>query len=940
MRPTTANTPSTSMLSSTDDPRGTAPAARTGPPAGPPPPVPARRIPPRADGPPPPPSTPPPVPPPARPGPARPPASRAPLAAWVAGLGALLLLAAAATFLAVSWEALGATARIAIVAGLTASAVVGGDRLRRTLPVVGSVVFHLGALLLPVDALGLVLQLGGPVWLRWVAAGATAIVALPLLAVAGRAPVLAGLSLAGVPVLATGLALAGGPGPAIVVALAGLVLLPLAGRTVPSALAPVATLGSVVLPVAAVALGLAAELLAALSASGVSAAAAEAGWVAGWQVRAVVAVLVVTTLAVRARRGETWLVAVAIATAVLALLHLVLPEATPRAVRLWTPAFVWLALEAAASAVRRREPAGTGLRAATLVAELVAAPVVLFTVSVVLAPTVRGWQPDTVLAGVLAIAAGAWLLAALRLERDRRTDDLDVPAGMLQVLLVVAAWHVVAVPVLLGAGTEVVVVTAGVLALLPALLRSLRRRADLPFGLLVGDLLAASALLLAAAVPADGERIAVLVAVLAPVALLPLLHTVAARVGRTPQLVTGGFAALLVVAVGELSSVGFRAAGLPVGLTALVVGATAIAVAQVVAPVRLIAGAARLLAVVAAVTSTLPIGLGRAEGWVGAADDLPLVVALQLDTGALIPVLVLGILLALDAVADRGPLASAGVALVTLRAVTAVALAAGVELAVVGAALLAVGITAATLAALAGRGLADPATSAGSAVGIGAIPVGWVLLGGEALLRASALLGAGVLLLLAGLAARRLTLAHTGAAVATLGSWSLLVELDVTALDLWLLPVAVQVLLAGVSAQRSGPTSSWVAEAPAVALVGVPAVLERLTGGPGWHGLLAGAVGVVAVVAGGRLARRGPLVVGVVVTVAIVAVETLAVVASLPTWAWLTLGGVVLLLAAASIERLGQTPKEAARRVAAGLRDPEPVVHNERIGPPDVPAGT
>jgi hypothetical protein len=456
-------------------------------------------------------------------------------------------------------------------------------------------------------------------------------------------------------------------------------------------------------------------------------------------------------------------------------------------------------------------------------------------------------------------------------------------------------------------------------------LRSPRRRATLPLAHLLGDLLAASALLLAAAGPAAGERIAVFVAVLAPAAVLPLLHPVAARAGRTPRFVTGAAALLLVATVGELASMGLRAAGLPVGLTALVVGATAVALAQVVAPVRVVAGAARLLGVAAAVTASLPPGWGQADGWLTAADDVRLVQTLGLDSGALLPVLVLGTLLALDAVVDRGPLATAGMALVGLRAVTVITLALGVDLKVTGAVLLAVGITAATLAALGRRGLQEPATSAAAALALGAIPLGWALLGDAALPRALALLTAGVLLLVAGLIARRLGLAHTGAAVATVGTWSLLLELDVSALDVWLLPVALQVLLAGVSARRSAPTSSWVAEAPAVALVGVPAVLERLTGGPGWHGLLAGVVGIAAVVAGGRLARRGPLVVGAVVLVAIVAVETLAVVAGLPTWAWLTLGGLVLLVAAASIERLGQSPAEAARRVAAGLRDPDPV---------------
>ena len=115
----------------------------------------------------------------------------------------LLLLAAAATFLAMQWEALGATARIAVVGGLTAAAVLGGARLRRTLPV------------------GLAFQLGAPSWVRWTAVGVTAIVALPLLALTGRAPLLGLASLAGVPVAATGLAMVGGPAPAVVVGAAG-----------------------------------------------------------------------------------------------------------------------------------------------------------------------------------------------------------------------------------------------------------------------------------------------------------------------------------------------------------------------------------------------------------------------------------------------------------------------------------------------------------------------------------------------------------------------------------------------------------------------------------------------------------------------------------------------------------------------------------------------
>ncbi|MFP4310812.1 MAG: hypothetical protein ACLFS9_02370, partial [Nitriliruptoraceae bacterium] len=342
-------------------------------PTAPPPPPPA---PPRVPLPPPPPST-------ASSAPVPPP-RRGSLAGWVAGLGALLLLAAAATFLAVRWDILTATARIAIVGSVTAAAVLGGHRLRRSLPTVGLVVFHLGAVLLPVDAFGLVLQLDGPLWARWVAPGVTALVLFPVLALAGRAPLLALISLAGVPVLATGLALALGWAPTVLVALGGAALLPLAGRDVPAPLAPIAAAGSLLLPATAVLVGLAVELLAALPAAGLVAGAAGTSWLVGWEVRAVAAVVVSATLAVRARTGRPPVVAVALSIVVLALAHLVLPPATPRAVRLWTPALAWLAIEAVALGTGSRALAGRGARAAALAVEVAALPVALLATSVVL----------------------------------------------------------------------------------------------------------------------------------------------------------------------------------------------------------------------------------------------------------------------------------------------------------------------------------------------------------------------------------------------------------------------------------------------------------------------------------------------------------------------------------------------------------------------------
>jgi hypothetical protein len=855
----------------------------------------------------------PPVPPPT---PAPPRRSRPPIpvAAWVAGLGALLLLAAAATFLAMQWDVMGATARIAVVGGLTAAAIVGGARLRRPLPVVGSVVFHLGVLLLPIDALGLTIQLGAPGWVRWTAVGLTAIVALPPLAVAGRAPLLGLAALAGVPVAATGLAMVGWPAPALLVAGAGLALLPLADRPAPTGLAPMLRAGSLLLAVTAVVTGVTLELLSVLPTGGVTATAAAAGWLADWPVRAAVAAVVAVTLTVRARTGDPRLVAVAVGTSVLALLHLVLPEATPRAVRLWTPAMVWLAVEAAALSLPRATVGGRRLRATAAVGEVLAVPVSLLVVGLLVDPS--GFPgTDEVLAGLVLLAAGAWSVAAARWRRD----DAGVPTVLLVVL---ALWHVLAAAVLLDVSRADVAIGALGLAFLPLLVRVLGRRRDVPLATRALDLSATLLLLLAAAGLAGQTPTALLVAILAPVAVLPLLRPVADRGLAAAGGITAVAATLLVAGVAVLAEAGAVAAGLPRGVVGLVVGVTALATATAAAGCRPIAEVARAVAIVAGLVTVLPAGwlLPVSATSLSAGDAQ--VVALGLGAGGLLPAAVLGLLLLLDAAVDRGALARTGAVLVLLRAATVAALVGGAGIEVVGAGLLTLGTVAALTVAVGARSLSPTIAVPGASVAVVAIPAGWVLLGDAAVLRSAALLAAGALAVITGLVWRRHALSHTGAALATLGAWSLLSELDSTALDLWLLPVAVQLVLAGAAARRHGELSSWFAYVPPLLLVGVPAVLERVTGGPGWHGLLAGALGVGAVVVGGQLGLRGPLVVGAVLVVVVVAVETLTVVVSLPTWAWLTVGGVVLLVTAASIERLGRTPGEAARTLAAGLRDP------------------
>jgi hypothetical protein len=160
----------------------------------------------------------------------------------------------------------------------------------------------------------------------------------------------------------------------------------------------------------------------------------------------------------------------------------------------------------------------------------------------------------------------------------------------------------------------------------------------------------------------------------------------------------------------------------------------------------------------------------------------------------------------------------------------------------------------------------------------------------------------------------------------------------------YLAPVAVLLLAAGFHARRraaagapsplppvygvtaggvaqSGDVSSWVAYAPAVGLLGGGALLERLSGGPAWHALLAGSVGLLAVVAGGAWRLAGPLLLGTTLVVAVTVHETLDVTAGVPTWAWLAVGGAVLLAAGVAMEQRGTGPYETGRRLVDLVRE-------------------
>jgi hypothetical protein len=231
--------------------------------------------------------------------------------------------------------------------------------------------------------------------------------------------------------------------------------------------------------------------------------------------------------------------------------------------------------------------------------------------------------------------------------------------------------------------------------------------------------------------------------------------------------------------------------------------------------------------------------------------------------------------------------------------------------------LVAVAVIAVVAAALAPSWL----RSAAAAVAVVGLAAAWLLVAHDPVLRAggNVLLG----LTVAGVAAVRghPVVAHLGGALATIGVWQLLDLHALEALDLYALPVAVQLWAGGRAARRRHGTSSWVTDVPPLLLVAIPALAERLADGAGWHAVLAGGLAVAAVAYGGAARLGGPLFAGTVVLVATVVVEVVAMIAAVPTWVWLAAGGAALLAAAAAIERTGGSPVTAARRLREVVTD-------------------
>jgi hypothetical protein len=909
-------------------------------------------------------------PPPAPPGPPPPPASvgsdgeaRATAATWVAAAGAVLLLAAAGTFLAVSWDALGLTARIAIVAAGTGAAIVGGLRLRSVLPAVGAVVFHLGALLVPVDALGLAFQLEASSAGRWLAVGATGVVVLPALAVAGRSAVLAWSGVAALPVFATGVALLGGPIAPLAVAVVALLLVLAATlvpvrrwvdgrvevdplrRAIPDSAGPALAILAVFLPLVV------AVLDAWPGTGGVLRSLTVAGWLpTDWLVIALTGAIAVAALAlVATRRASMPLAIVTLATAIAAGITTILPAGTPRLAVLIAVPMAGLLLELTAAATRHDRTWAPPTRAVAAVAEVLA---ILVGTGVILGAVLG--ERDVELAISFGLAATAWLVAGLRrvpcTSFEAVLGPLLVGVAVLHGVAAVdlAGWDVVvSLGLLVGVALATVLWTELVRAL-PTAVPSTTGPSTAPVaaGTAPGASLppAPTGRRFASVAPPAPPRVPLAVRVPAATASSAaavgvVLATLAAALatGSVQQLATAAAVAVVggvhlhtALAARRLGAAPLTWSLGPVTVIALLLAADAAGrtsltdlVAVLVASLALaglahaidrlpaaadgVRGVLMLLGLVA-VTPPWPSSSFAAGGNTLGADA---VAALGLVPSAVVPSLVAVVLLLLAARVTGRSMLVAFAAPVAVRVVIAGSLATGLTVTVAAVVLFALVAGAATAGVLTPRYRAATITFA--AIGV---PIGWLLVGDARVARACVLLGTGGLLLLGGVVRRVPWAGYLGGVVATFGLWDLLGAFEVTAVDVWVLPVAVYLWVAAHLARRAGTLrSSWAVDVPPLLLVVVPAVVERATGGSGWHAVLAGAVAVLAIVVGGVGRHAGPLVVGTIALLAVVLVETFAVVAAVPTWAWLSLGGLVLLAAAAVIERTGGTPVRAARRV-------------------------
>jgi len=184
----------------------------------------------------------------------------------------------------------------------------------------------------------------------------------------------------------------------------------------------------------------------------------------------------------------------------------------------------------------------------------------------------------------------------------------------------------------------------------------------------------------------------------------------------------------------------------------------------------------------------------------------------------------------------------------------------------------------------------------------------------DAAMFAVALIAAGASLMFTAAGLRDVAIGVAGYVVCGLGVSLQLAVWNVTWLEPYLVLPAVAALVVGRYFHRGGG-SSWAAYAPTIALLSYVSIVERFNGGSAWHAVIAGGIGIAAIIAGGYRKLVGPLVTGTAVLAIVVGYESLGPAALVPTWAWLATGGIILLTAGVALERSDTTPLERGQQI-------------------------
>lgn len=806
------------------------------------------------------------------------PEGRRTAATWIAATGAFLLVASAALFVAVRWDELSDAAKLGVLTTATGCALAGGRSLQRQLPATGAVVFHLGAFLVPVNVAAALLQLDLD-WRRFLLVEAVAsTAAFAALAVAARSATLRWAPAAGVITVALGAA-AVSPLPAgIVLAVFAAGALAAGERRLAVAWAAAAGLG----PVAAA--GAAALFASAGGQLGLG-VLTELGLAASQPTAVVGGIVSAGVLAVVARRtsnlGVAFLAGSSLVSTSLVSWLSVMDRGSADGI---AAATLFLGIEVAAITMssdplwrRLAEPVAIVFEA---VAAVVTVP--LMGLAVLLAPLADqgldivsdepGWSPEPTLGAAAAITALAWTAAALRIARPRSSSFVRATLDVIGAPLTV-------VPIALSVVAAVALATASPLAT------------------------AVAAVVVAVSLVCTGHAFALIVAAGASFWASITAH-------GTPE------AAALLGSLGAVAcAAGLRRHHMVVAALTFL-ASTAAVIAGWAAMNDLIGWGASITASVAMlwVAAAVAGEADQVHGLVGRLSFLaPLAIAVALPADeAFLVCSAVALFLSIDA--WRTGDERVGVAAV-LSAQAPIALGAhlaGFDLAGIGLVMCAAAVVAAGLATLSW----PKWESATTAAVVAPLVLGLSLTSVDASAFGTALLIAGGISFVAALVAVAAWLAHLGGAFLTAGTWVHLMVADVQASEPYIAPIALHLAVIGWQLRRTRSVDSWAAFGPAVAILGGSALAERIDGSGAWHAVVAGAVGVIAVSAGGWFRLIAPLILGTAILVTVTVYESLATLATVPTWAWLALGGTTLLGVGVALERTGTSPVEAGRRVA------------------------